>query len=171
MRAPSIITGFVLLVTLAFSVDLASAGQDRREQPDEASTAEEPAGDSVGHKEVPVDPPAVPVNRSSQARSPRAIAVRGSYQSFQVNVDGAQNNIVGDAANEPTIAVDPTNPDIMVIGWRQFDTIASRRAWLTVTTAGRRGPFPGRSIPASSAAIPCSPPTRSAISITTASAR
>jgi hypothetical protein len=146
MRAPSIVTGFVLLVTLAFSVDLASAGQDRREQPDEASTAEEPAGDSVGHKEVPVDPPAVPVNRSSQARSPRAIAVRGSYQSFQVNVDGAQNNIVGDAANEPTIAVDPTNPDIMVIGWRQFDTIASnfRQAGVAYShDGGATWTFPG----------------------------
>ena len=40
-------------------------------------------------------------------------------------MDEFGNNILGDAANEPSIAVDPTNPNIMVIGWRQFDTISS----------------------------------------------
>jgi hypothetical protein len=43
----------------------------------------------------------------------------------QVNVDANGNNIVGDAANEPSIAVDPVNPDKMVIGWRQFDDVNS----------------------------------------------
>jgi len=50
---------------------------------------------------------------------------RGVYTSIQVNVDVQGNNIVGDAANEPTIAVDPTNGSRMAIAWRQFNTVAS----------------------------------------------
>jgi hypothetical protein len=53
------------------------------------------------------------------------ISVFGSFTSYQVNVDVNGNNIVGDAANEPSICVDPTNRNRMAIGWRQFDTIAS----------------------------------------------
>src|ERR1043166_8232790 len=43
----------------------------------------------------------------------------------QVNVNGEQQNIVGDAANEPSIAVDITNPNKMAIGWRQFNTVTN----------------------------------------------
>ncbi len=43
----------------------------------------------------------------------------------QVNVNSLGQNILGDAANEPSIAVDPNNPNRMAIGWRQFDTTAS----------------------------------------------
>ena len=32
------------------------------------------------------------------------------------------NNIVGDAANEPSISVDPTDGNKIAIGWRQFNT-------------------------------------------------
>ena len=45
--------------------------------------------------------------------------------SVQVNVDGFGMDILGDAANEPSIGVDPSAPNRIVIGWRQFDTIAS----------------------------------------------
>lgn len=41
----------------------------------------------------------------------------------QVNVDGDGLNIVGDAANEPSIAVDPNDRLKMAVGWRQFDTV------------------------------------------------
>lgn len=51
--------------------------------------------------------------------------IRGRFTSVQVNVDALGINIPGDAANEPSIAVDPTNPNHIVIVWRQFDTIAS----------------------------------------------
>ncbi len=51
--------------------------------------------------------------------------VHGRFQSVQVNIDALGNNIPGDAANEPSIAIDPTNPDVIVIGWRQFDNVAS----------------------------------------------
>ena len=101
---------------------------------------------SPGHKEVRVAPPLVPVDRTAQPRSPRAIVTRGSTQSVQVNVDLQQNNIVGDAANEPTLAVDPTNPDNIVIGWRQFDTISSnhRQAGMAYShDGGATWTFPG----------------------------
>jgi len=64
----------------------------------------------------------------------------------QVNVDPNGNNIVGDAANEPSIAIDPIDPDRMVIGWRQFDNVNSnfRQAGYGYTTdAGETWTFPG----------------------------
>ena len=54
--------------------------------------------------------------------SPRMISQYGPFVSFQVNVDAQGNNIVGDAANEPSISVDPTDGNKVAIGWRQFDT-------------------------------------------------
>ena len=59
------------------------------------------------------------------ATSPGLISQFGPYTSYQVNVNASGNNIVGDAANEPSICVDPTNRNKMSIGWRQFDSIAS----------------------------------------------
>ncbi|MEM8963220.1 MAG: sialidase family protein [Acidobacteriota bacterium] len=50
---------------------------------------------------------------------------RGGFTSVQVNVDANGFDIAGDAANEPSIAVDPTDPRSVVIGWRQFDSIQS----------------------------------------------
>ena len=64
----------------------------------------------------------------------------------QVNVNADGDNILGDAANEPSIAVDPTNPDRMVIGWRQFDNVYSnfRQAGYGYSTdAGQTWTFPG----------------------------
>ncbi len=56
----------------------------------------------------------------------------------QVSTDASGDDIVGDAANEPSIAVDPTNPNRMAIGWRQFDTITNnfRQAGVAFTTDG-----------------------------------
>ncbi len=53
----------------------------------------------------------------------------GPYHSIQVNVDAQGNDTVNDAANEPSMAVDPTNPQRIVIGWRQFDTIFDPNAF------------------------------------------
>jgi hypothetical protein len=68
--------------------------------------------------------------------SPRMISQFGSFVSYQVNVDANGNNIVGDAANEPSISVDPTDGNKVAIGWRQFDTINSdfRQAGYGYTT-------------------------------------
>src|SRR6266704_3436934 len=57
--------------------------------------------------------------------SPRMVSPYGAFVSYQVNVDANGNNIVGDAANECSISVDPTNGSRMAIGWRQFDNVTS----------------------------------------------
>jgi hypothetical protein len=51
--------------------------------------------------------------------------VAAHFNSVQVNTDLLGNDIIGDAANEPSIAVDPTDPNRIAIGWRQFDTITN----------------------------------------------
>jgi len=64
----------------------------------------------------------------------------GVRQTVQVNTDAEGVNIRGDAANEPSITVDPTNPSRMAIGWRQFDAITSsfRRAGVAYSVDGGR---------------------------------
>ena len=102
--------------------------------------------------EVATEPQDLPVHEAHSERldqphivpsgprqtTPRRVVTRNGFTSVQVNVDGAGMNIVGDAANEPSIAIDPTNLDRMAIGWRQFDTIASnfRQAGAGRTTDG-----------------------------------
>jgi hypothetical protein len=75
------------------------------------------------------------------ATSPGLISQFGPYTSYQVNVNANGNNIVGDAANEPSICVDPTNGNKMSIGWRQFDNVSSnfRQAGFAHTTNAGRG--------------------------------
>jgi hypothetical protein len=96
--------------------------------------------------ERPDDPPGVAAQPVPGAR--RAAPVRfGLFTSVQVNVDGNGANIPGDAANEPSIAISPTSPDKMAIGWRQFDTVASnfRQAGYGYSTdGGATWTFPGK---------------------------
>jgi hypothetical protein len=66
--------------------------------------------------------------------------------SYQVNVDAAGQNIPGDAANEPSLCVDPTNPNRIAIGWRQFDTTNSnfrQAGWGYSTNGGLNWSFGG----------------------------
>ena len=89
------------------------------------------------HHEVPDDHyVAAPVG--SQPTSPAYTPSRGGFASVQVNVDAQGQNIVGDAANEPSIAVDPNDSRRVAIGWRQFNTITSnfRQAGWGHTTDG-----------------------------------
>jgi len=98
-----------------------------------------------GHLELP-DDDYLAVDRTSQQRSPATSFSGGAATSVQVNVDGEGNNIVGDAANEPSIAVDPANPSRMVVGWRQFDTIANnfrQAGWAWSADGGAGWTFPG----------------------------
>jgi hypothetical protein len=70
----------------------------------------------------------------------------GSFTSFQVNVDANGNNILGDAANECSISVDPTNLSKMTIAWRQFNSVTSnfrQAGWGFTTDAGAHWTFPG----------------------------
>src|SRR5690348_12273657 len=78
--------------------------------------------------------------------SPRMISQFGVFTSYQANVDANGNNILGDAANEPSIAVDPTDGNKMMIGWRQFDSITSdfrQGGWGYTIDAGVHWTFPG----------------------------
>ena len=56
----------------------------------------------------------------------------------QINTNALGQDIIGDAANEPSIAVDPNNPNRMAVGWRQFDTITNnfRQAGVAYSTNG-----------------------------------
>ncbi len=69
----------------------------------------------------------LPKNRS-ELRGPPGDVRRGPFNSIQINVDENGLNIVGDAANEPSIAVNHIGAgrrQQVVVGWRQFDTITS----------------------------------------------
>ncbi len=131
------ISGIVVLAVAVVSMSRASAqssGEDLR--------ASQPPR---GHAETPRDE-YIPVPPEKQTTSPGARLARGRYVSVQVNVDDAGNNIVGDAANEPSIAVDLTKPNRMAIGWRQFDTIQSdfrQAGWGYTTDGGQTWTFPG----------------------------
>ena len=95
--------------------------------------------------EKPGMPPALPGTYRLES-SPRMISPYGVFISYQVNVDSNGNNIIGDAANEPSISVDPTDGSKIAIGWRQFDTWTSdfRQAGYGYTTdSGLTWHFPG----------------------------
>jgi len=78
--------------------------------------------------------------------SPRMISQFVVFTSYQVNVDANGQNIVGDAANECAISVDPTNLSRMAIGWRQFNSVLSnfrQGGWGYTTDGGTTWTFPG----------------------------
>ena len=66
--------------------------------------------------------------------------------SYQVNVNVAGQNIVGDAANEPSLCLDPTNPNRVAVGWRQFNSVANdfrQAGWAYSTNGGVNWTFGG----------------------------
>src|SRR6266478_8062668 len=78
--------------------------------------------------------------------SPRMISQFGGFHSYQVNVDASGLNIVGDAANECAISVDPTDGKKMTIAWRQFNAVTSnfrQGGWGYTTDGGMNWTFPG----------------------------
>lgn len=106
---------------------------------------ERSSGDLYGKEpleEGPTDPPMRPSVRLYTAAGRYSF---GPYVSVQVNV-GVNGNIVGDAANEPSLAVDPSNPMRIAVGWRQFDNVASnfrQAGWAYTTDGGATWTFPG----------------------------
>ena len=104
-----------------------------------------PASEKVWmHHEIPDDKYLPPVD--NKKTSPAYNIKNSGFFTTQVNVDANGNNIIGDAANEPSIAVDPVNPDHIVIGWRQFDNVGSnfRQAGYGYSTnGGQNWTFPG----------------------------
>jgi len=108
------------------------------------------SGQTAPHKPLPTEPlekyNMPPAYIFRMETSPRMISQFGPFTSFQVNVDANGNNILGDAANEPSIAVDPTNLSRMTIGWRQFDSVTSdfrQGGWGYTTNGGTTWTFPG----------------------------
>src|SRR5438132_13706211 len=89
------------------------------------------------------NPPAPPRKIET---SPRMISQFGLFTSFQANVDANGQNILGDAANECPISVDPTNGNKMTIAWRQFNDVNSnfrQGGWGYTTDGGITWTFPG----------------------------
>lgn len=108
------------------------------------------AGDDDQDRKIPQleipDDKYIPVSPGHRQTSPPYQSSRSGFFFTQANVDANGENVVGDAANEPSIAVDPTNPDRIAIGWRQFDTITNnfRQAGNAHTTdGGLSWTFPG----------------------------
>jgi hypothetical protein len=107
-------------------------------------------GQSISQKPLFTEP----LERESDApmfiwgngRSDAMVSQHGPFTSYQVNVDQNGDNITGDAANEPSITMDPTNRNNMAIGWRQFDSVASnfrQAGWGFTTDGGVSWTFPG----------------------------
>jgi len=95
------------------------------------------------HLEKYDNPPAPPRKIET---SPRMVSPYGVFISYQANVDQNGNNIIGDAANECVISVDPTNGNRMTIAWRQFNDVTSnfrQGGWGYTTDAGVHWTFPG----------------------------
>jgi len=91
-------------------------------------------------------PPRETLDDAPAAPRPRLVAPPSNpvspagFASIQVNIDADGNDILNDAANEPSIAIDPTAPNRMVVGWRQFDDVQSnfRQAGYSWTNDGGR---------------------------------
>ncbi|NNF01570.1 MAG: exo-alpha-sialidase, partial [Bacteroidia bacterium] len=85
--------------------------------------------------------PAYYFNSSETSRTTASTIV-----TTQANLSSGGQNIIGDAANEPSIAISPIDGNKMCIGWRQFDNVSSnfRQAVYAYTTnAGAAWTFPG----------------------------
>ncbi|NNE43918.1 MAG: hypothetical protein HKN12_06900 [Gemmatimonadetes bacterium] len=132
-RAPGARTLLLALSTALLSAFAAVATASEAPHP-ESPHPETPRSEGE-HVDLPPGPPAA---ATPQAR--RTEVTFGAYTHIQVNTAAGGVNIVGDAANEPSIAVDPTAPNRMAIGWRQFGTIASnfREAGNAYSTDGGR---------------------------------
>src|SRR5213080_2932463 len=125
--------GFFICLTLLLALASAS-GQTL------APTRKAPRNEPLEFYDNPPAPP-----RKIET-SPQMISQFGPFVSFQANVDANGNNIIGDAANECPISVDPTDGNKMTIGWRQFNDVTSnfrQGGWGYTTDGGVHWTFPG----------------------------
>ena len=90
------------------------------------------------------DQPYMPPQARPHTTAPR-IKTAG-YSMVQVNVDANGQNIPGDAANEPSMTIDPSDPLHILIGWRQFDNVNDnfrQGGYAYSSDAGQTWIFPG----------------------------
>ena len=105
---------FIITAALcAITVTAAQAGEPPR-------SATPPSRFFV-HEFPPFDPPRL--TRDEPVTRPPKFVFRNGYSSTQLNVDEFGANIIGDVANEPTIAIDPTDPDNIVCCWREYEAV------------------------------------------------
>ena len=137
-------TGLLFFLTIFFFIPFFSSGQKTRIPGNKIKEL---------HNET-IDNPYLPNAYQNKKTTPpfyyqRNIPIKplsSSIITTQVNVDVNGQNIVGDAANEPNIAVNPLNPNEILIGWRQFDNVSSnfRQAGRAYTfDGGQTWTFPG----------------------------
>lgn len=133
-------TGYIAIPLLLLAAGSASAAKPSSD-PTTAAQPENRQLEETGDAYVPNVPAGL-----QPRTSPATIVEHNGFVSVQVNVDGAGNNILGDAGNEPSIAVDPTNGNKIAIGWRQFDSVTSnfrQAGWGYTTDGGVSWTFPG----------------------------
>lgn len=109
------------------------------------SKIEEQRAKQLLHKEEPSDA-YLPHPDARNAVSKAYYYRDAMVETRQVNINADGQNIIGDAANEPSLSLDTANPDRIIIGWRQFDNIASnfRQAGYAYTSdGGQTWTFPG----------------------------
>ena len=107
--------------------------------------------DDPAAKNVEMERPRLPYMPGARQAPPQFVPqlpppVVGPYVSIQANVSAPGINIPGDAANEPSLVVDPTAPNRMAIGWRQFDNVLSdfrQAGYGWSRDGGRTWTFPG----------------------------
>ena len=141
----------ITLVALSTFFSAAATEIEQTRAKDVASTthASVQQPDSSAHLEVPDDEPqpsGLPVRHPEGGAAGGSVHSIGPFISVQVNVGPSGANIPGDAANEPSIALDPTDPSRIAIGWRQFDTVTNnfRQAGVAFSQdAGASWTFPG----------------------------
>ncbi len=138
------LTPILFVVIFLFQIPLISSGQNKKHFSEKGMNLPmETLGDpyqpnKYNNKKVS---PAYKYKKTSIAK-----LTGSTIFTSQVNVDENGNNILGDAANEPNIAVNPLNRNLIVIGWRQFDNILSnfrQAGWGYTTDGGQSWVFPG----------------------------
>src|SRR6266513_6312161 len=121
MRRSTVSLVPLIFLALLFALSVASAFSEATADKSAqlAPTRKAPRNEALEKYD---NPPARPRNIET---SPRKVSQFGIFTSYQVNVDTSGNNIIGDAANECAISVDPTDGNKMTIAWRQFNDVTS----------------------------------------------
>ena len=140
-------TGLILLiVAISLSSPLLSSGQHARLP---VNKKKEMHHETLGDKYLPNaydNKKLSPAYRYRNSLAPKPKVMASTIFTIQVNVSAGGQNILGDAANEPNMAVNPLDQNELVIGWRQFDNVGSnfrQAGWSYTSDGGQTWTFPG----------------------------